>query len=405
MSDAMATEQLVRIFQQHLLDDALERVPNMSSSVREAFIAAPRHMFVDEYRTMPDTSFRRVNAANLIEHLPAIYRDNGLGIFGHKSGDGVTISTPSLVLEMLELLQLSPGMRVFEVGTGSGWNAALLGQMVGPKGHVQSVEIIPELAERAKNSLRRLGLSNVEVIAGDGGVGPASKEVFDRAVYTAGSYDIPKSLHEQVAVGGLLLFVLKCLGGGDVLVLFRREQDHFRSLYARSCMFVPVTGASRVTSLDAEPLSRFPPWQTLANHATSSRPLICGSGRGDFAARTFEVRSFLSIVEPRLRVFFDEPDLDRDSPPWAGCTAFGLWLEREGSFALARGTTITTYGTSHAGVQIDQGLQTWLRLGMPSAAGLNVRAYPITAAPNPKAGEWAVDRPNTRFVWSASTVA
>jgi protein-L-isoaspartate(D-aspartate) O-methyltransferase len=395
-----STDDWVRTFQAHLLADARERVPGLSTSVRDAFIAVPRHMFVEEYRTLEHPSYRRVDAANLLEHLPALYRDNGLGIFGHDAASGVTISTPSFVLEMLELLQLSPGMRVFELGTGSGWNAGLLGQLVGPTGYVETVEIIPELATRATNALQRLGLANVNVIAGDGGLGPVSDTKFERAVFTAGSYDIPRRLHEQVTIGGLLLFVLKCPGGGDVLLLLRREEDHFRSVFARPCMFVPVTGPTRDASEDPSPLAALPLWQQLASRQIRTRPLLCGSGRGDFAARTFDLRSFLSIAEPRIRYFLDDADRDAKTPPWAGCTAFGLCLHDVMSIALARGTSIATYGNAQAGDRMDELLRQWLALGMPSAAGLDVRAYPSDRSPQAKPGEWAIERRETCFVWS-----
>lgn len=400
MSTMMSTDDWIRAFQSHLLADARERVPGLSTSVRDAFVSVPRHMFVEEYRTLEHPDYRRVDAANLLEHLPALYRDNGLGIFGHDPASGVTISTPSLVLEMLELLQLAPGMRVFELGTGSGWNAGLLGHLVGPTGYVETVEIIPELAVRATNALRRVGLANVKVIAGDGGLGPVSSGTFDRAVFTAGSYDIPRSLHDQVRSGGLLLFVLKCPGGGDVLLLLRREEDHFRSLFARPCMFVPVTGPTRDRTHDPEPIASLPRWQQLAERRIRTRPLVCGSGRGDFAARTFDVRSFLSIVEPRIRYFLDDRDRDPQAPPWTGCTAFGLCMQDAMSIALARGTSIDTYGNTDAGDRMDELLRLWLDLGMPSAAGLDVRAYPSDRAPQPRPGEWAIERRDTCFIWS-----
>jgi len=400
MSKMMSIDDWIRVYQSHLLADARERVPGLSMSVRDAFVAVPRHMFVEEYRTLEHPSYRRVDAANLLEHLPALYRDNGLGIFGHDAATGVTISTPSLVLEMLELLQLSPGMRVFELGAGSGWNAGLLGHLVGPNGYVETVEIIPELAMRATNALQRLGLANVKVIVGDGGLGPVSDTRFDRAVFTAGSYDIPRRLHDQVTFGGLLLFVLKCPGGGDVLILLRREVDHFRSLFARPCMFVPVTGPTRDASEDPEPISALPLWQQLAQRRIRTRPLLCGSGRGDFAARTFDLRSSLSIFEPRIRCFLDDGDRDPVAPPWTGCTAFGLCLFDATSIALARGTSIDTYGNADAGDRMEDLLRQWLDLGMPSAAGLDVRAYPSDRAPQPEPGQWAIKRRDTCFVWS-----
>ena len=79
-----------------------------------------------------------------------------------------TISQPSLVLRMLDMLQIEPGQKVFELGAGSGWNAALLGQLVGSAGHVYSLEILPDIAHRAAAAIQSLAIGNVSIIEGDG---------------------------------------------------------------------------------------------------------------------------------------------------------------------------------------------------------------------------------------------
>lgn len=136
------------------------------------------------------------------------------------AGDAVTISSPGWVLYLLELLQVQPGQRVFEVGAGSGWNAALLGQLAGPTGYVESFEFIPALAAQAERAVASAGLANVRVVAGDAGAGSLD---FDRVIFTAGSYDVPAWLHERVRVGGLLLLSLKLPGGGDFVTLPARS--------------------------------------------------------------------------------------------------------------------------------------------------------------------------------------
>jgi protein-L-isoaspartate(D-aspartate) O-methyltransferase len=397
----MVTDAWLRRFQEHLVAELVDAVPGLSARTRAAFLAVPRHLFCEQYRRATQDTWQRVDDDNLADHLPTIYRDNGMAILGDDTATAVTISGPSWVATQLELLALEPGHRVFELGAGSGWNAALLGHLVGPGGAVETIEILPELAARARRAIARAGIDNVEVVCGDGGRGPASDEPFDRAVFTAGSYDIPARLHAQVRVGGLLLLVLKFPGGGDLLTLFRREDDHFVKLVARQCMAVPVTGPSRDDRHDAVPLDAFAPWAELAARPLGSRPLLCGDGRGDFAARTFDLRSYLSIVEPRLRCFLDARDRDHEAPPWTGCTAFGLWDEPRSSLALARGTEITTYGGPAAGRDLDAHLDTWLALGLPSAAAFALRAYPRARAPAPAPGEWAVDRRDTRFLWRA----
>src|SRR5262245_60881794 len=116
---------------------------------------------------------------------------------------------------MLDLLQVQPGQTILELGTGSGWNAALLGPLVGPSGNVYSVEILAELGRRAAQTVAELGIANVRVIPGEGGDGYAAGAPFDRIACTAGAYDLPGAFYEQLKPGGLLLTVIKNPGGGD----------------------------------------------------------------------------------------------------------------------------------------------------------------------------------------------
>jgi len=194
--------RVVRGLQERLLASVAEYFllaeATLSDRVRDAFLAVPRHCFVPRYRDLGDEAWQEVTDDDLLEHLPALYRDNGLAIGVDAAGEAVTISSPDWVLYLLELLNVQPGQRVFEVGAGSGWNAALLGQLAGPTGYVESFEIIPALAAQAERAVARAGLTNVRVVAGDAGAGSLDEEPFDRVIFTAGSYDVPAWLHGRV---------------------------------------------------------------------------------------------------------------------------------------------------------------------------------------------------------------
>ena len=149
----------------------------------------------------------------------------------------------SFVLRMLDLLRLAPGHRVLEIGAGSGWNAALMGAMVGPAGHVTSLEIVPELAEGARAAVQRIGASHVEIVTADAGNGYAPGAPYDRVVFTAGAHDLGQRFHEQITDGGLLLIPLKVAEmPGHRLFLLRHDDDHFQSVFSTPCGFVPMTG-------------------------------------------------------------------------------------------------------------------------------------------------------------------
>jgi|GEM_PF-2684441 len=238
----------------------------LSDRVIEAFFAMPRHQFVQRFRNFGDDRWYDLNESNANQFLPVIYQDTPLIIWGSRadfeSPKGQkqlsTISQPSFVLRMLDLMDLKQGQSVFELGTASGWNAALISNLVGPTGTVVTAEIISELAEQAVQRFKRLGIKNIKVISGDGAKGDATKS-FDRVMFTAGAFDFPMALFEQTKVGGLALFILKNKGDSDNLHLLKKHEDFFESIYSRPCEFVPVTGEIDRPEIEAEDLSKLLP--------------------------------------------------------------------------------------------------------------------------------------------------
>ena len=118
------------------------------------------------------------------------------------------------MLWLLDRLELRPGQRVLEIGSGSGWLAAVMARLVGKDGHVTGIELIPELAAQSQADLTRLGIGNVSVFAADGAEGHVAGVPFDRVMITAASWDLPAVLFDQVAEGGRLLVPVELRGGG-----------------------------------------------------------------------------------------------------------------------------------------------------------------------------------------------
>ena len=226
--------------QERLLDTIRRKAwVKISPRVEEAFLQTPRHYFVRRFSVDYD-NWIEVDESTVFNFLPIIYSDATLLIWD-QDGFISTISQPSLVLHMLELLDVKEGMRVFELGTGSGWNAALLARLTGNSGEVVSYEIIPELAREARDVLRSLDLPQIRVEQGDAGELIQKEEPFDRGVFTAGAYDLPLTYFEKVKEGGKLLFVLKT-GGDDLLLCLEKRKDHFEEINRMRCRFVPVVG-------------------------------------------------------------------------------------------------------------------------------------------------------------------
>lgn len=149
-----------------------------------------------------------------------------------------TISQPFIVALMTDLLELDPGDKVLEIGTGSGYQAAILSQLAA---QVLSIERVAPLAAAAGERLRRLGYRNVVVRAGDGSSGWPEAAPFDAIIVTAAASDVPPALLAQLGPGGRLVLPLEQPGGEQVLVLIRRTPDggiHHRAVLP--VRFVPL---------------------------------------------------------------------------------------------------------------------------------------------------------------------
>ena len=166
------------------------------------------------------------------------YTDSPLPI-----GEEQTISQPYVVAYMTEHLHLSGDERVLEVGTGSGYQAAVLGELAA---EVYTIEIVPLLARRSAKDLKRLGYKNVHVREGDGYRGWPEKAPFDAIIVTAAPEQIPEPLLDQLALGGRMILPLG--GENQRLVLLVRDEEGLDKRELLPVRFVPMTGEiQRVT--------------------------------------------------------------------------------------------------------------------------------------------------------------
>jgi protein-L-isoaspartate(D-aspartate) O-methyltransferase len=157
-------------------------------------------------------------------------------------GQGQTISAPHMVAIMVEAMRAGEGQRVLEVGGGSGYHAAIMAQVVGPSGHVYTVERLEPLAERARVNLERAGLSErVTVVVGDGSCGWKEFAPYDRISVACAAPDVPEPMLMQLSDGGTLLIPV---GARYVQELVRvtRVGTKFRREGLGGCVFVPLVG-------------------------------------------------------------------------------------------------------------------------------------------------------------------
>jgi protein-L-isoaspartate(D-aspartate) O-methyltransferase len=154
-------------------------------------------------------------------------------------GHGQTTSQPSLIALMIEALRLRPGCRVLEVGTGSGYQTALLAELC-PE--VYSIEIVPPLAERAAKALAALGYRNAHVKTGDGYVGWPEHAPFDGIVVSAGAPGVPKPLVDQLSRGGRLVIPVEQGREMYLLEVTKNADGSTRTERSFPVAFVPLTG-------------------------------------------------------------------------------------------------------------------------------------------------------------------
>ena len=184
-------------------------------NVLEAMGRVPRHLFVDS------------------STISNAYSDMALPI-----GEGQTISQPYMVAVMTELLELNNTQKVLEIGTGSGYQAAVLAELAR---EVFTIERIVSLAEKAKKRFQDLSYLNIRIKADDGTLGWPEEAPFDRIIITAGSPEIPAPLIEQLSEGGILVIPVGNLYSQQLLK-YRKSGKNPIIEYHTPCVFVPLLG-------------------------------------------------------------------------------------------------------------------------------------------------------------------
>lgn len=198
--------RLVEILQQQGIRDL---------SVLHAIDVTPRHLFVPTG----------------VKHRA--YEDSALPI-----GNGQTISQPSIHARYLELLRLTGNEKILEIGTGSGYQTALLSQLAA---QVFSIERIPALLDGARETIRQIGSRNISFLLGDGTLGWRQYAPYDAILVGAGAPEVPSTYHEQLKEGGRILIPL-----GDreeqTLFMFTRRGDNLETSEIAPVRFVPLVG-------------------------------------------------------------------------------------------------------------------------------------------------------------------
>jgi protein-L-isoaspartate(D-aspartate) O-methyltransferase len=216
-------EQEFSLLRKALVENSIKARGIDNPEIIRAMETVPRHKFVLE------------------QFIDYAYEDHPLPI-----GYGQTISQPYIVALMTELLDLNEGEKVLEIGTGSGYQAAVLGEL----GFVDvyTVEIIPELAERAATTLEETGYTDVHVKQGDGYYGWEEFAPYDAIIVTAAPDHVPAPLVAQLKDGGVLVIPIGPPGGYQTLWCFYKNGDELKAYNYGGVSFVPLTGGEVETT-------------------------------------------------------------------------------------------------------------------------------------------------------------
>jgi protein-L-isoaspartate(D-aspartate) O-methyltransferase len=348
-----------------------------TDAVENAMAAVPREVFTPGSTTLNDA-----------------YQDHVVVLSTDERGmPDSTVSQPSMVALMLEQLDLRPGLRVLEIGTGSGYNTALLSRLVGPDGGVVSIEVSAELAGAAARRLAALGV-DVDVRVGDGWAGVADRAPFDRIEATVGVPDLPPAWVGQLAPGGRLVAPLWLRPGLELSVAWERGADGvLTSLSVSPCGFLQLRGAhagpGRTHSLTGDlavmgedlPPAALDVLRGLLDHGA----VDVGRAVGDARARL----TGFALAEPRTVLFLGHPG---DPLTW------GLFDPERPALAVLVDGRILAYGDRDAAAELYYGVA-----GAPAvnAWRLRIEAIPVDVPwPNPPAAggrSWIVERASYRY--------
>ena len=377
-----------------------------SPSVEGAFRAVPRHLF------LPEVSLERV------------YSDEAILT---KRTDGKAVSSssqPAMMAKMLEQLDLQPGHRVLEIGAGTGYNAGLMGHLVGDSGLVVTIDIDEDLVQGAREHLGAAGLDRVSAVCRDGGLGDPDRAPYDRIILTVGAWDIVPAWWEQLKPGGRLLLPLVVRGGVKKSIAFDNAGSHLESVSVEDCGFIDLRGAFAKPQ-DSTPLG---PESGLtisvddgiyvdgeAAYGLLSRPstdrstgVTASPGEVMFGGLAL----WLSLREPSLCILSADgqiadrglvPCFMENSGEWRRCWTTGLLGDESLSVFTSSDNDdklhVRSYGrgTEFSDRLVEQ-VSAWDAAGRPSSDGLRVRAYPEDTDYVPSTGEFVVNKRWTQLV-------
>ncbi len=382
-----------------------------SQRVAGAFQAVPRHLFLPEFC------------------VATAYLDAAVVVKSDADGLPVSAATqPAMMAVMLDQLGLAPGQRVLEIGTGTGYNAALLAWLIGDQRSVVTIEADAGVAARARTALAAAGYGEVTVLTGDGALGARDHAPFDRIIATAGIWDIPPAWLAQLSDEGRMVLPL-AIRGIQVSVALERAGGHWASRSARRCRFIRgaggLAGPESVLALGPQPglhayaVDGPAPDPVALYRALSVGPVdvVTGLEVAD-VPELADLDLWLTLTESglgRLSLLGrHEGKADQAQRRIAELAPLGALVSVPSTGPLGVATLspdagwqrsgprrIMVQGYGPAGAALAARLACraadWHEQGRPGTARLRLAVYPGGQPTVPQAGEISIDRPHARL--------
>jgi protein-L-isoaspartate(D-aspartate) O-methyltransferase len=363
------------------------------AAVERAFRAVERHRLLETFYYRDAESRRTVEhdpGRPRRDHLALIYADTALATRHIGGMPASSTSQASLVAKMLELLELSEGMKILEVGAGTGYNAALLAEIVGDQRLVVTVDVLEDVVEQTRRLLAAAGYPQIQVLLRDGFEGAAEQAPFDRIVATVGCSDLSPRWAGQLADDGAML-VPMAHASGHPLVLLRKDASRKDTSALRGRMvlrtgFIPVRGPLHIedqwaagvwVAKSAEPV-REPDPEPRFTARQPDEPMGITDDETDFLF-------YLGLHDRRACHAPQGPALSGGPDGWAALAPDGIWWYKDAS--LAR--------------ELDRHYRDWDARGRPALEDYRISFLPIDAdGPPPQAAkqaalppsEWQIER-------------
>lgn len=351
-----------------------------TAAVERAFRTVPRHRLLETfYHRASDgivTTIRNDPGRPRRDHLALIYADDALAT---RRAGGLPVSStsqPSLMARMLEFLGLGEGMRILEVGAGTGYNAALMAEIVGDQRLVVTVDVLENVVDQTRRLLDAAGYPQIQVLLRDGFDGVPEQAPFDRIMATVGCSDLSPNWAGQLADDGAMLVPL-AHGTGHPLVLVRKDGDVLRGRMILRTGFIPVRGPLHIENLWVEGVCVSDPAETVHEPDTAPRftprrpdePMQPADDETDFVF-------FLGLRDRRACSGPAGPTLSAGPDGWATLAPDGIqWW---GDQSLAR--------------ELHRGYRDWDARGRPALEDYQVTFVPVPDGGEGPPGSWQIER-------------